>query len=71
MDHVGSGKEWDLARKNGGLVILPPYGFTDEVYNTRLEAIKSISSFINHIFDCKFCGAKNRSGGKFYGKYFK
>jgi len=48
MDHVGSGKEWDLARKNGGLVILPPYGFTDEVYNTRLEAIKSISSFINH-----------------------
>lgn len=48
MGHVGSGKEWDLARKNGGLVILPPFGFTDEVYNTRLEAIKSITSFINH-----------------------
>lgn len=50
MDHVGSGKEWDLARKNGGLVILPPYSNSsnDEVYNTRLEAIKSISSFINH-----------------------
>jgi len=26
MDHVGSGKEWDLARKNGGLKIFPPYG---------------------------------------------
>ena len=25
MDHVGSGKEWDLVRKNGGLFILPPF----------------------------------------------
>jgi glucose-1-phosphate adenylyltransferase len=25
MDHLGSGKEWDLNRKNGGLHILPPY----------------------------------------------
>ena len=25
MDHVGSGKEWDLARKKGGLVILPSF----------------------------------------------
>ena len=25
MDHVGSGKEWDLARKNDGLFILHPY----------------------------------------------
>lgn len=24
MDHLGSGKEWDLNRKNGGLHILPP-----------------------------------------------
>ena len=48
MDHIGSGKEWDLARKNGGLVILPPYGVSDQFYNTRLEAIKGISSFINH-----------------------
>ena len=47
MDHVGSGKEWDLARKNGGLVILPPYGVSQEFYNTRLEALKSIISFIN------------------------
>lgn len=46
MDHVGSGKEWDLARKKGGLVILPPYGVSDKVYNTRLEAIKGIISFI-------------------------
>jgi len=25
MDHLGSGKEWDLSRKNDGLHILPPY----------------------------------------------
>ena len=48
MDHLGSGKEWDLARKRGGLVILPPYGVSDTVYSTRLEAIKGIISFINH-----------------------
>lgn len=46
MDHVGSGKEWDLARKNGGLVILPPYGASQDLYNSRLEALKSIISFI-------------------------
>ena len=26
MDHVGSGKDWDLARKDGGFIILPPFG---------------------------------------------
>lgn len=25
MDHLDSGKQWDLHRKNGGLFILPPY----------------------------------------------
>lgn len=31
MDHVGTGKDWDLARKNGGLILLPPYSYS---YNT-------------------------------------
>ncbi|MDD2492782.1 MAG: glucose-1-phosphate adenylyltransferase subunit GlgD [Bacilli bacterium] len=48
MDHIGSGKEWDLARKRGGLVILPPYGVSNSVYNTRLEAVKGIISFIKY-----------------------
>ena len=26
MDHLGSGKDWDLARKTGGLILLPPFG---------------------------------------------
>ncbi len=48
MDHVGSGKDWDLARKDGGLIILPPFGDTesDSLYNTRLEALKGITSFL-------------------------
>jgi len=25
IDHLGSGKEWDLDRKNGGLILLQPY----------------------------------------------
>ena len=29
LDHVGSGKDWDLSRKHGGLRILPP--FTNEL----------------------------------------
>ena len=46
MDHIGSGKEWDLARKKGGLQILPPYGFGDQVYATRLEALKCQFDYI-------------------------
>lgn len=48
MDHIGSGKDWDLARKDGGLIILPPFGDreSDSLYNTRLQALKGITSFL-------------------------
>ncbi len=48
MDHVGSGKDWDLARKDGGLIILPPYGDTESstLYTSRLEALKGITNFL-------------------------
>ena len=48
MDHVGSGKDWDLARKDGGLIMLPPYGDVENhsLYTTRLEALKGITSFL-------------------------
>ena len=29
MDHLGSVKDWDLGRKYGGLVLLPPFGAND------------------------------------------
>ena len=25
LDHLGNGKDWDLARREGGIKILPPY----------------------------------------------
>ena len=25
LDHLGSGREWDMSRKNGGLHLLPPF----------------------------------------------
>ncbi len=48
MDHVGSGKDWDLARKDGGVIILPPFGDTDSdsLYTSRLEALKGITNFL-------------------------
>ena len=47
MDHLGSGKEWDLARKEGGLILLPPYSDESEfLYRNRLEALKGATAFL-------------------------
>lgn len=48
IDHIASGKDWDLSRKNGGVVVLPPYGIGNEAgpYKGRLDALKRIKKFI-------------------------
>ncbi len=47
MDHLGSGKYWDLARKEGGLILLPPYsGESETLYRNRLEALKGATAFL-------------------------
>ena len=47
MDHLGSGREWDLTRKNGGLNLVPPYAEkTVSIYNGRVEALASILDFL-------------------------
>ena len=47
MDHLGSGREWDLTRKNGGLNIVPPFAEKGvAVYNGRVEALASIIAFL-------------------------
>lgn len=47
MRHLGSGREWDLTRKNGGLNIVPPFAEkTVKVYNGRIEALASILEFL-------------------------
>ncbi len=48
IDHIGSGKDWDLARKDGGLILLPPFSEKhDKLYTTRLEALSSVSGFLS------------------------
>ncbi len=56
MDHIGSGKDWDLARRSGGIKILPPYitayaNNANALYQTRLEALKSVNHSIINITD--------------------
>lgn len=47
LDHLASGREWDLTRKNGGLNIVPPYAEkTVKIYNGRVEALASILKFL-------------------------
>ncbi len=49
LDHVGSGDEWDLSRKNGGLHFLPPYSnYVTGLYRGRLEALIGVRSFITN-----------------------
>lgn len=49
MDHVGAGRPWDLARKRGGLVILPPFAYQGAgIYRGRLEALSGALNFIRH-----------------------
>ena len=52
LDHIGTGKDWDLARRSGGIKILPPYITAYEnraagkLYENRLEAVLGASNFI-------------------------
>lgn len=47
MDHLGSGREWDLVRKNGGLHLFPPnVERTSTVYTGRVSAIAGILQFL-------------------------
>lgn len=49
MDHVGSGKPWDLARKREGMFILPPYNTfaaSSGNHNSKITSLYSISDFL-------------------------
>ena len=62
MDHVGSGRAWDLSRKNGGLMIIPPFNTAEAgMHSTRMEALRGAMDFIRHcdeefvlLTDCNF-----------------
>ena len=47
VDHLESGRSWDLVRKNGGLNIFPPYSQKGMgAYHGRIEALESILSHL-------------------------
>lgn len=50
LDHLGTGREWDLARKKGGLHLLPPFSQNtgDGVYRGRLEALNNVWNYVEH-----------------------
>ena len=47
LDHLGNGREWDLARKNGGLNSVPPFAQKQiKVFSGRIEALESIRGYL-------------------------
>ena len=57
LDHIGTGKDWDLARRTGGIKILPPFitaydnATAGRVYATRLEALMGVMNFIDRCIE--------------------
>ena len=52
MDHVGSGRAWDLARKNDGLFIIPPFNTAGAgLHSTKMEGLAGARDFLSHSDD--------------------
>lgn len=53
LDHLGTGKNWDLSRKRGGLTLLPPYAdkpkWEDNAFRGKLDALMGIRSYLDAI----------------------
>jgi glucose-1-phosphate adenylyltransferase len=52
LDHVGSGKDWELSRKHGGLRILPPFGYAEKgggEYRGIMEALAGVYSYLQNV----------------------
>lgn len=48
MDHLGSGKAWDLSRKNEGMTILPPFNLgSNGMFSSRIQALSNVMSYIS------------------------
>lgn len=53
LDHLGNGKDWDLARRSGGIKILPPFissfenAASNKYYASRLEALMGTVNFFS------------------------
>lgn len=50
LDHIGSARPWDLARTDGGLTLLAPFGRNNDngLFKGKLDALSSCLSYIRH-----------------------
>ncbi len=47
LEHLGSGREWDLSRKRDGLFIFPPFSrLAAGIYKNKIEALNGIMTYI-------------------------
>ena len=51
VEHIGSGKDWDLARRSGGINIISPFqsarnASEAKMFSTHMEALKRMREFI-------------------------
>lgn len=53
LDHLGTGKDWDLSRKRGGLHILPPFNYQKSwglmPFRGKVEALAGVRSYLDTI----------------------
>ena len=52
LDHLGSGKDWDLSRKHGGLRILPPFSYAEHghgEYKGNMDALAGVAGYLSTI----------------------
>ena len=53
LDHLGTGKAWDLSRKRGGLRMLPPFNYQQSwgamPFRGHMEALAGVRSYLDTI----------------------
>ena len=58
IDHLGSGRAWDMVRKNGGLSIFPPYADkSSKPYRGRAGALANVLEFLKDSYVWIPCNA--------------
>ena len=53
LDHLGTGKVWDLSRKRGGLQMLPPFNYQQNwgvlPFRGKIEALAGVRTYLDEI----------------------
>ena len=54
LDHLGTGKSWDLSRKTGGLKLLPAFAYNEKrgaggQYRGKVEALAGVMNYLKAI----------------------